>query len=558
MSKSERLRDLLAQGYFPEELPPSFSTSDFAKYRRVIGSAWTALNNYPHYPKTTQERFSIPKLTDWRRELAIVNPIAQYHVAKLISDQWNQIEKHITSCSFGVEDILIKSNEVRAVSTPDFRLVALRHSEISAIHNHALVADISRFYGTLYTHAIPWGLHTKAWSKANLHNAAVYDVSLGARLDKAVRKGQDNQTIGIPVGPDTSRIIAEIVAVSIDAQVQAELNFSAESIVRNVDDWYIGFDNAGQAEEAIAVLAAAARDYELEIHPEKTKVLNAATEVQPVWPTALRMSTISSEFPEQAKTIDHYFAQAFHFAAEYKRSNVLRFAVNLLRSVDILKVNWPQFETYLLKAARTNATTIPMVVHLLALYSAKGFPVKKDRIAKFIKDTIAKCGPSAAHYEIVWALFLAKMLRIKLPADTVKPVTTLESSVCALVLLDLRQMGLIDGPVDVSLWTQAMTTKGLETNLWLVAYEAELKGWLTPPVAGFVQNHPYFSELRRRNVSFYDQKRRLTNVRRSRPKKPSDAFKRHMAALRDWKPDQINVGDLLEEWEIPDDGYGIY
>lgn len=558
MSKTERLRALLGAGYFPDELPPSFTTADFAKYRRAVGNAWANLQNYPQYPKTSPERFSIPKVTEWRRELAIVNPIAQYHVAKLIADEWQQISRHLTSYNFGVEEVAIKSGENRAVSTPDFRLVSLRHSEISAIHNHALAADISRFYGTLYTHAIPWGLHTKAWSKANLNNAAVYDPSLGARLDKAVRKGQDNQTIGIPVGPDTSRIIAEIVAVSIDAQVQTELSLSPDSIVRNVDDWYIGFDNAGQAEEAVAVLAAVARHYELEIHPEKTKVVNAATEVQPIWPTALRQSTISSEFIEQSKTIDHYFALAFHYAAENRNQNVLRFAVNLLRSVDILKVNWPQFETYLLKAARANTTTIPMVVHLLALYNAKSFPINKERVAKFVKDTIAKCSPSAGHYEIAWALFLAKMLRITLPADWVRPVTKLESSVCALVLLDLREMGLVDGDIDVSLWTQAMTEKGLESNLWLVAYEADLKGWLTPPVAGFVQNHPYFAILRQLKVSFYDKERRLKNVRRSQPKKPSDAFLRHAAALRNWKMDEIDLGELLEEWELPADDYGGY
>lgn len=557
MSKSERLKALLAAGYFPEELPPAFTTAGFAKYRRAIGDAWAGLQNYPQYPRTNPERFSIPKVTDWRRELAIVNPIAQYHVAKIIADGWQQISKHLTSCSFGVEDVVIISDENRAVPTPDFRLVTLRHSEISALHNHALIADVSRFYGTLYTHAIAWGLHTKAWAKEHV-NTPILKASLGGRLDEAVRKGQDNQSIGIPIGPDTSRIIAEIIAVSIDARVQAELKFSADSIVRNVDDWYIGFDNAGQAEEAIAVLAAAARDYELEIHPEKTKIVHAPTEVQPVWPTALRQSAISSEFSEQSKTIDHYFAQAFQYAADNKGSNVLRFAINLLRSAEILKINWPQFETYLLKAARANPTTIPMMVHLLVFYNAKNFPVKKERVAKFIKDAIAKYGPSAAHYEIVWALFLAKMLRITLPADWVQPVTKLESSACALVLLDLRQMGLIDGAIDVSLWTQAMTVKGLESNLWLVAYEADLKGWLTPPTAGFVQNHPYFAELRRRNVSFYDKERRLKNVRRSKPKKPSDAFVRHMAALRSWKMGEIDAPELLEEWELPGDNYGGY
>lgn len=150
------------------------------------------------------------------------------------------------------------------------------------------------------------------------------------------------------------------------------------------------------------------------------------------------------------------------------------------------------------------------------------------------------------------------MLRITLPSDWVTPVTKLESSVSALVLLDLNQMGLIDGQIDVSLWTQAMTVRGLETNLWLVAYEADLKGWLTPPTAGFVQNHPYFSELRRRNVSFYDKERRLKNVRRSKPQKPSDAFKRHMAALRNWQSNEVDAQVLLEEWELPDNVYGGY
>lgn len=77
MSKSERLKALLGAGYFPEELPPAFTTADFAKYRRAIGNAWAGVQNYPNYPKTSPERFSIPKVTEWRRELAIVNPIAR-------------------------------------------------------------------------------------------------------------------------------------------------------------------------------------------------------------------------------------------------------------------------------------------------------------------------------------------------------------------------------------------------------------------------------------------------------------------------------------------------
>jgi hypothetical protein len=421
MSKSDRLRALLAFGYFPEELPPPFTTEPFAKYRKVIGNAWANLQSYP---KTVPERFSVPKVTDWRRELALVNPIAEFHVSKLIADNWVEIDKHLKSASFGVEELSIKSSGDRAVGAPDFRLVSVRHSEISAIHNYVVTADISRFYGTLYTHVIPWALHTKSWCKDHL-NTPPYYAKLGAKIDKAVRKGNDNQTLGIPVGPDSSRIISEIVAVAIDSRVKNVLQLDPESIVRNVDDWYIGFDGPGAAEDAIAVLVSAARDYELEIHPEKTKVIHVPADVQPVWPSALRQIVISSLLREQSRTIDYYFSQAFQFSAMSRDQNVLRFAVRRLSGVRIYRDNWHQLETYLLKAARTNSTAIPLVALLISDHARRNYPVDKGRIKKLIKDVLLKGGPLGTHYEIAWALFLAKTLRISIPSEWLQSVTKL-------------------------------------------------------------------------------------------------------------------------------------
>jgi hypothetical protein len=503
------------------------------------------------YPKTIPERFSVPKVSDWRRELAIVNPIAEYHVSKLIADNWVQIDKHLKSASFGVEELSIKFDQDRAVGAPDFRLVSVRHAEISAIHNYVVTADISRFYGTLYTHVIPWALHTKSWSKAHL-NTPPYNRSLGAKLDRAVRRGNDNQTMGIPVGPDSSRILSEIVAVAIDTRVKDALQLEPESIVRNVDDWYIGFDGAGPAEDAISVLVSAAREFELEIHPEKTKVIHVPADVQPVWPSALRQIVVSSLRREQSRTIDYYFSQAFQFSATYRDQNVLRFAVRRLGSVNIFRDNWHQVETYLLKAVRTNATCISLVAPLIADHDRRRYPVSRDRVRKLIKDILLKSGPLGAHYEIVWVLFLAKSLRITLPAEWLQSVTSLESSACALVALDLLHQGLIDGQLDLAFWTQFLTSDGLESNMWLLAYEADLKGWLTPPVAGFVQAHSHFAELSRRNVYFYDQAKLMPSPRQLRPRGPSEAFLRHMAAYR---AQPVDLGDfeqvLLEAWELP-------
>jgi hypothetical protein len=64
-----------------------------------------------------------------------------------------------------------------------------------------LAADISEFYHSIYTHSISWALHTKLFAKSNQKAKVV-----GNLLDKATQNGQHGQTVGIPIGPDTSLV----------------------------------------------------------------------------------------------------------------------------------------------------------------------------------------------------------------------------------------------------------------------------------------------------------------------------------------------------------------
>lgn len=527
MSKSKRLRALLATGYLPEDiLPPPFNTLDFAHYRASIGRAWAAIPNA--YPKTAPEIYSSPKQQGWRRDFSIVNPIAQYHVARLIADNWTTIKRHVEQ-SYSSERVSIRTDGSRSVQKPDFELVRLRHSEVTAMYDYVLIADISRFYGTLYTHAIPWALHTKSWCKTNLHKPA-YESSLGAKLDWAVRRGNDNQTLGIPVGPDTSRVLSEIVASAVDALLHKKLKLNEARAVRHVDDWFIGFDTLGDAEAAVAVLSASCRDFQLEIHPEKTRCVHVPREADPIWSSTLRNLKLEMGASIQRRSIDHFFNQAFHFAGLYPKENVLSYAVTRSRSTRFRRENWHTYETYLLNAARANATTLPSIVAILASYNAWGYPVGKERISKLIQDLIRNAAPFAFHSEVAWALFLAKALKITLKAKFLAPVAELESSICALIALDLRSLSLIDGELNTKLWQQSMSETGLTSDMWLLAYEAELKGWLSGTTP-YVDADPYFSELKKRGVSFYNVKKNVKDISKVRPRPPSEALLRMLERL---------------------------
>jgi hypothetical protein len=447
-------------------------------------------------------------------------------LAKLVADNWIAIAKEIAE-NYSAEPLRISEEGARAVSKPDFELVRLKHLEVTARFDYVLVADISRFYGTLYTHAIPWAIHSKTWCKAHLRTA-IYRASLGDKLDFAVRRGNDDQTLGIAVGPDTSRILSEIVATAVDKVLKQKLGLAADRAIRHVDDWYIGFDTLGEAEEARAILAAACRDFQLEIHPEKTRCVHVAREAASPWPTALRSIVVGDKGGAQRRSLEHYFSEAFHFARMYPTENVLLYAVSRSRQVKVQPENWHIYETYLLKAARANATTLPAIVQILASYNASGYNLGKDRIGKLIGDLIRTGAPMAFHAEVAWALFLAKVLSIRLPVASLAPVSGLESATCALLALDLRSRQLIDGQLDVSLWQQSMAGPGLTSNMWLLAYEADVKGWLTP-AAPFVENDPYFRELKSRGISFYNTSRNVKHIKKAKPKPPSDTLTQLLA-----------------------------
>lgn len=527
LSKTRRLQALLAIGYFPKELPPPFNTLDFARYRQSLKTAWSS---EPHYPKSKPEIYTVPRVNSWRRDLSIVNPVAQFYLSDLISDNWIPIRNHINKSSLSAQHLEITNDKPRAVEEPDFRLISMLKNEISGQFDHAVLSDISRFYGTLYTHSIPWALHGKAHCKAIL-DTPPYKNLLGTRLDIAVRKGNENQTSGIPIGPDTSRILSEIVISKVDGHL-LKYGIDRSRAVRNVDDWFIGFDSVGEADKAIASLSHECRSFELEIHPEKTKNIDISQLSSEIWTEQLLEIDIPRTAAGQQRKIEHFFDLAFNLSRENPDSNVLKFALSIARSWNIDKSNWKIFENLALRAVRNNKTILPQFVQIIANYRDRKYEISIEKMEKIILDILRTSVPNGGHFEISWALFLVKTLGIRINSDKLDGISQLESSVCALIALDLRDKNQIEGPLDESLWLQSLTNAGLNSGMWLLAYEADLKGWLPSPPINHVDNHTFFRELKKRNISFYNDKKNVRLLSREKPKKHSSEMLELMARLK--------------------------
>lgn len=96
-----------------------------------------------------------------------------------------------------------------------FRALAERRAELRSHGRFLVRADISRFYQSIYTHSVPWALHGKAFAKRYRRARNV-----GNQLDQLLRSCQDEQTNGIPIGPDSSLLVAEIILSAIDERLK--------------------------------------------------------------------------------------------------------------------------------------------------------------------------------------------------------------------------------------------------------------------------------------------------------------------------------------------------
>ena len=258
MNKAKRLISL---GYFPKELPFEFTTAKLA-------------DKYEALPKSDPKRrswpvtFNLSRSETSRRVISIPNPEQFVRQSTLIADNWASIRKvcraskiSLSSPRFSTSD----AHPVRATNLAPTQKLLDKKLESAAPYRFVLETDYARFFSSVYTHAISWALHTKEVAKLKQFDSTL----LGNSVDLATRNAQGGQTVGIPVGPDVSHIISELIASSIDVRA---FKSAWPSGYRYVDDYFLCFESEAEAITALENLAQAARYFEIELNYEKTKI----------------------------------------------------------------------------------------------------------------------------------------------------------------------------------------------------------------------------------------------------------------------------------------------
>jgi hypothetical protein len=502
-----RLQSLLARGYFPSELPPPFGTAHFARHAVEFARKWDGEKIHNKF-WTKQENYSVPRYGHARRMLSIVNPVNQLHVSNLISKNWNAIRARLNRSRISEfrARILLRGT-ARAVSGVNFDGVARRRAEIIGGFGRYVKTDVARFYPSIYTHSIPWAIYGKDYVKSHRHEAAFKD-SFANHLDKAVASGQQGQTIGIPIGPDTSRILSELIASEFEISAFEKMHDLEHRAVRYVDDMIVGLKETETAANILSAISIALYEFELELNAEKTLTLGLGAPHAPEWIHYIRTFEISNKAGRQRDDIDSYFEHALYLADANPRDNVLLFAAKRAASFSVDPSNSAHLTKWLLYSARRAPGCLSFVAEHLAAANLDDVSIKNE-IKSYILQQIPLKADAVHTDEVAWLLFWAREVDLNVSAELLSRVVLLRSSVVALLVLDLRQRSKIIGKLDTSVWRSAANADGLKSDMWLVAYEATKKGWWKNDKSStYISDHQYFWDIFTKDVEFYDTKLR--------------------------------------------------
>ena len=143
--------------------------------------------------------------------------------------------------------------------------------------NKLIKLDISKCFDSIYTHSIGWAVIGKEAQKESLHKSRG---TFPDRFDRLMQHMNLGETNGILIGPEFSRIFAEIILQAIDQEVEGKLRANNRplrhrvdyEIFRYVDDYFIFFNDDTERTIIVDQLQHSLRKYKLYLNAAKAIV----------------------------------------------------------------------------------------------------------------------------------------------------------------------------------------------------------------------------------------------------------------------------------------------
>ncbi|WOO97464.1 RNA-directed DNA polymerase [Micrococcus terreus] len=476
LSKQKIEDRLLAHHLFPriakrgDEFPPCFVSTEFTS---------KLANKLISLESNRSDGFGVMSLRATRYDLAprnmeILHPRAY---AKLVRElktswpQWKDVETNPSSVIRMTDHAdkrifsMIPNASVEDLMVPGGRFLAK--------------VDITNFYGSIYTHAIPWAVHGTEKGKSAREDGSDWTNA----IDSVTRLARRKETTGISVGPGTSAVIGEIMMGAVDDRLREK----GHVFQRYIDDYFCVCPTRDRAEAFVRDVRDELSLLKLAVHPAKTKIMELPVPVRPRWMRELRCVSRSgmNTLGKLLDLLDH----AIDSPNQVEEEGALRYAlVSVERALgeDADEGTCLAVVDRLLTLGFKMPTAMGTACRILGAQEADAVAARAISLNRILREHVANRRTDAA----TWIIYLLLTSNVPIEPETVDEVIGSRDGLSmALLASDSQYSRAVVNFVEA--FEQGQPPAYMRDEYWLVYYQL----WLANRRSITASEDGYYSEL---------------------------------------------------------------
>lgn len=286
---------------------------------------------------------------------------------------------------------------------------------LSLEYNFLYQTDITDCYGSIYTHSLPWAIHSKVASKNNRGYANLF----GNKIDAHIQAMSFGQTNGIPQGSVLMDFIAEIVLGYADSELSKKLLIELKNrkyhILRYRDDYRIFVNDVSDGDKILKCLSEVLLGLEFRLNVSKTyfsdDVVSGSIKKDKL--EALRFEHVPKKLTKEELLRQLLIIQ--QIGKQHRNSGTL--ISRLSKIIDAVNLNDFRYQEdnivgLLVDIAYNNPSTFPLVANLI---SSCMFRLPKKRQRELIEKIQSKiCNLANIGLLEIWMQRISIGLKFKL------------------------------------------------------------------------------------------------------------------------------------------------
>lgn len=243
------------------------------------------------------------------RTLSLIHPRSQLNLAEFYRDHSSEINYLCSKSEFSVRAPVkvgnsFTINSTRKISSEDYknididtleselykksassfftykgytRLYKIYNSErfvkLEKKYTQMWLLDIANCFDSIYTHSISWAVKDKQFIKEHVK----YSSQVCQKMDTLMQRSNNNETNGICIGAEFSRVFSEIIFQKIDKSIEDFLDIKMDlkygidyEVIRYVDDYMIFASTEKVAKSVYKAIGDGLNEYNLYLSDAKT------------------------------------------------------------------------------------------------------------------------------------------------------------------------------------------------------------------------------------------------------------------------------------------------